>query len=211
MLYYSRRIERKETSWDLTSMGVNTLRKWESISAIMYGDIADILTEEDKEMGSENNHYIIDKSTAVKMGNKLKEELKLGNTKAYNDQRDEFIGNLPLETCPTCKGEGTRFFKKNLDYVKPPEDEKGKVKHITINQDDIDNAKGGLDELLANIAGAQKEVPCDENDPEAIAKVCNGCSGEGQREHTMSGYPFSEENVEEFAEFCIHSGGFRIS
>ena len=39
---------------------------------------------------------------------------------------------------------------------------------------------------------------------------CNGCSGTGkQRPHECS-YPFSEENVKKFSEFCRASGGFEI-
>ena len=39
---------------------------------------------------------------------------------------------------------------------------------------------------------------------------CNGCDGVGTTESWLAGYPFSEENVKEFAEFLMDSGGFQI-
>lgn len=39
---------------------------------------------------------------------------------------------------------------------------------------------------------------------------CNGCSGVGTKESMLTAYPFSEENVREFAQFLKDCGGFRI-
>jgi hypothetical protein len=39
---------------------------------------------------------------------------------------------------------------------------------------------------------------------------CNACDGVGTQESWLAGYPFSEENVKEFAEFLMDSGGFQI-
>ena len=39
---------------------------------------------------------------------------------------------------------------------------------------------------------------------------CNGCSGTGRVDDWAKSYPFSEDNVREFANFCANSGGFRI-
>jgi hypothetical protein len=39
---------------------------------------------------------------------------------------------------------------------------------------------------------------------------CNGCRGEGKVDHFEMSYPFTVENVQEFAEFCSESGGFEI-
>ena len=49
-------------------------------------------------------------------------------------------------------------------------------------------------------------------------KNCNACNNEfkqddvpvGKRKHWDTNYPFNVENVAEFAEFCLHSGGFKI-
>lgn len=39
---------------------------------------------------------------------------------------------------------------------------------------------------------------------------CNGCNGVGTCEHHDALYPFSVENVEQFAAFLEHCGGFEI-
>ena len=39
---------------------------------------------------------------------------------------------------------------------------------------------------------------------------CNGCNGTGKKDDWNKSYPFSEENVREFANFCANSGGFTI-
>lgn len=39
---------------------------------------------------------------------------------------------------------------------------------------------------------------------------CNGCGGEGRAEDWRAAYILSESNVEAFAKFCRHSGGFMI-
>ena len=39
---------------------------------------------------------------------------------------------------------------------------------------------------------------------------CNGCDGAGNKPHFATNYPFSVENVKEFAEFLQYSGGFSI-
>ena len=39
---------------------------------------------------------------------------------------------------------------------------------------------------------------------------CNGCHGTGKKDDWAKSYPFSEDNVRQFANFCANSGGFRI-
>lgn len=39
---------------------------------------------------------------------------------------------------------------------------------------------------------------------------CNGCDGNGWKPNWATHYPFSTENVKEFAEFLAESGGFEI-
>ena len=41
-------------------------------------------------------------------------------------------------------------------------------------------------------------------------RECNGCSGTGKVDNWAKSYPFSEDNVREFANFCANSGGFTI-
>ena len=42
-------------------------------------------------------------------------------------------------------------------------------------------------------------------------KDCKACKSKGTRESWERHYPFDIENVKEFAEFCIESGGFKIN
>ena len=39
---------------------------------------------------------------------------------------------------------------------------------------------------------------------------CNACNGIGTKPSMMGDYPFSAENVKEFAQFLIDCGGFQI-
>ena len=41
-------------------------------------------------------------------------------------------------------------------------------------------------------------------------KDCNRCNGTGKTKNFNKSYPFDVENVEEFAKFCLESGGFEI-
>ena len=45
---------------------------------------------------------------------------------------------------------------------------------------------------------------------EFVQGNCNGCEGKGTKRPWACSYPFNEENVKEFADFAIESGGFRI-
>lgn len=45
---------------------------------------------------------------------------------------------------------------------------------------------------------------------EYMKGTCNGCLGKGTVRPWETNYPFYEENVEEFMEFCRESGGFEI-
>ena len=39
---------------------------------------------------------------------------------------------------------------------------------------------------------------------------CNKCDGTGKVDDWEKSYPFSEDNVRQFANFCANSGGFTI-
>jgi hypothetical protein len=41
-------------------------------------------------------------------------------------------------------------------------------------------------------------------------EVCRCCEGAGETKSFLTNYPFSAENVKEFSDFCINSGGFSI-
>jgi hypothetical protein len=43
-----------------------------------------------------------------------------------------------------------------------------------------------------------------------VQGTCNACGGKGTKRPFNCSYPFTVENVKEFAEFCLASGGFKI-
>ncbi len=47
-------------------------------------------------------------------------------------------------------------------------------------------------------------------DDEYVQGKCNGCNGTGKVRPFETHYPFSAENVADFARFCYVSGGFEI-
>lgn len=48
------------------------------------------------------------------------------------------------------------------------------------------------------------------NDKLCIGEICNRCQGKGVARPWETNYPFSEDNVKKFMEFCRESGGFEI-
>lgn len=59
----------------------------------------------------------------------------------------------------------------------------------------------------------EKCMHCDgtgERHDQYVEGTCNGCNGKGKVRPHATHYPFSVENVREFAEFCQDSGGFQI-
>jgi hypothetical protein len=65
---------------------------------------------------------------------------------------------------------------------------------------------------LANLADVQCTI-CNGSGvrlDEFVQGSCNACGGKGHVPPFVKSYPFSEENVREFAQFCRRSGGFTI-
>jgi hypothetical protein len=56
-----------------------------------------------------------------------------------------------------------------------------------------------------------RAIPIDPSHPRSgEIGWCNGCDGKGYNRNFKANYPFSVENVQEFADFCRDSGGFEI-
>ena len=67
------------------------------------------------------------------------------------------------------------------------------------------------DEVGVNFGMPDEELP--EADAILLGRTygtCNGCSGHGKVTQFAANYPFSVDNVKEFATFLIDSGGFSI-
>ena len=81
-----------------------------------------------------------------------------------------------------------------------------------IDQKEVKKFEDGYQKYLDSLP----DEPCEhckgtgKRDDEFVKGECNGCAGKGTRRPWASQYPFKEENVREFADFAIESGGFRI-
>jgi hypothetical protein len=77
---------------------------------------------------------------------------------------------------------------------------------------DLCNATG----IRTDAVGVEMGMPTKELSPETQILTgrthgwCNACDGVGTKEHWAMGYPFSQDNVREFAEFLEGCGGFQI-
>ena len=88
--------------------------------------------------------------------------------------------------------------------------------HSMIEDGKVKEYENGYKKQLASL----EQVDCDicdatgnrQEPPKTGAgdRECNGCNGTGKVDDWAKSYPFSEENVREFANFCLNSGGFRI-
>ena len=70
--------------------------------------------------------------------------------------------------------------------------------------------------IRSDEVGVSQQMPEKELDPNEVLALgrthgwCNGCRGTGKVDHPETNYPFSAENVAEFARFLVECGGFRI-
>ena len=70
--------------------------------------------------------------------------------------------------------------------------------------------------IRTDLVGVENGMPTkelDEDDAILLGRShgwCNGCRGEGKNDPWEANYPFSVENVREFAEFLLNCGGFQI-
>ena len=89
--------------------------------------------------------------------------------------------------------------------------------HSMIEDGKVKEYENGYKKELASL----EQVDCDICDatgsrkkpPESGAgdyQECNGCSGTGKVDDWAKSYPFDEDNVRQFANFCANSGGFEI-
>ena len=100
------------------------------------------------------------------------------------------------------KTKATRIANRLLNMIKDgqvKEYEKRYKKHLaSLNQVDCD---------ICDATGKRQKPP---KTGAGMSMICNGCNGVGKVDDWAKSYPFSEDNVREFANFCANSGGFRI-
>ena len=100
-----------------------------------------------------------------------------------------------------CKTKADRIAKKLFKLIK-----NGQVKEY---EEGYKKQLASLEQVDCHICDAtgkrQKPPITGAGDEE-----CNGCEGSGKKDDWAKAYPFSEDNVRSFANFCANSGGFEI-
>lgn len=188
----------------------------------------DCLTDEEMYKGEVNSKIMITKAKAVKIGNRLNELIADGSVHTWETERRAELDNMPDVECEACDGKGYRYWKPNPEYEPkgvfddyPDADEdylkrigfsekgiKGKpVKKLVINMDDPESVR----KMVDHIKRSSELIPAKKRDKDAKKHKCRSCNGTLKVRPSECGYPFTEKNVKEFAEFCLYSGGFRIN
>ena len=86
--------------------------------------------------------------------------------------------------------------------------ELGKVKRYT---EKYENERKAFPQKVCQLCeGTGDRKDLEPPEWKAHCNGCNACLGTGKVDDTSALYPFSEENVKEFAKFCETSGGFEI-
>ena len=82
----------------------------------------------------------------------------------------------------------------------------GEVKKYEEMHTEYINSLEQVDCEICDATGKRQEPP----KSGAGDMECNGCNGTGKKDDWAKSYPFSEDNVRQFANFCANSGGFTI-
>jgi len=77
-------------------------------------------------------------------------------------------------------------------------------------EQDYASYKENLSRVSCNVCKGTKMFFYEDVEGNDQERECTNCDEEGTMQDYQTLYPFSEQNVKEFSEFCINSGGFRI-
>ncbi len=160
----------------------NNVWWWAPLWDYVIKECSDILSVADVTGGGNNGGHKISKTKAKKIASRLRSLEKKGEIESYASTYKNKQRSLPTEKCNVCKGTGTR-----KEWEGWQSEEKWLKYHKSLEND--------------KSTGYEWAHKC---------KGCNGCSGKGMVRNWQSNYPFDSENVMNFADFCEHSGGFRI-
>lgn len=165
------------------------------------------------ENGHSNDGDGLDAADAKQLGLALLKEIGEGRTETHSRSRAAKLAKLPRERCWICHGTGVR---KNSTSP---------ITGETFDSEGLRLVARGSDEARALIAQRKADgkenaetrwddgVLLVEKDHPRAGQTgwCNACNGVGSKRAWDSNYPFSVDNVREFAAFLIDSGGFEIS
>lgn len=164
----------------------NNVWWWHPLWAFVCSTCDDILDKKDMCAGESNSGQLISGNKSLEIGLRLKKLLRNDVVVKYIEERDEKLKNLPQIKCTICNGTGTRKAFRGWE---------SKSKWLKYH---------------TRLGGDSTSMQCSY----AHANGCNGCNscqGTGEVDNWATHYHLSEENVEEFARFCVASGGFTIS
>ena len=146
----------------------------------------DIITVTDANNGFNNSGYEINKTKSLEIAKRLDELIRTKSVALYEKMYKKELSKIPDIECNCCKGTGVRKgwegWQSKKEWLKH---------HPSLNEI-----------VTGNVQVSYKWA----NE----CKGCNGCIGTGKQKDTRTMYPFSEEVVKEFCQFCKYSNGFRI-
>jgi len=172
--------------------------------------------------------------TTIKGFGRLSADEKKERMKAIEEYQEKNVGayfrnnvwwwrplwNFVTATCDdllTEKDIESGSYNDGHKISKTKADRLAKRLHSMIEDGKVKEYENGYKKELASL----EQVDCDTCDatgrrnkpPKPGAgdyQECNGCNGTGKTDDWAKSYPFSEDNVREFANFCANSGGFEI-
>jgi hypothetical protein len=151
------------------------------------------------ENGYSNDGDGLDAEDSVLLAKALRQALRNGYTKVYEDARNEMLDTLPIRPCSHCGATGKRTWYTNPQGI----------------HESIASLSYSIMEAVQNEIGSNGQLPhyTIVEKPEGWTeetKECNACGGTGGQQPIQKSYGFSIQNVREFATFLANCGGFSI-
>ena len=156
---------------------------WRPVWKYVMENCEDIISVEDAQNGSFNDGHEITKEKAKLIASRISCLHKSGDLTKYAHTYKTKMDSLPDEECHICQGTGTR-----KEWEGWESEEMWLMHHDSLKEKDGIGGFKWANEM----------------------KGCNSCHGVGKVKNFDRSYPFDVESILEFAEFCEHSGGFRI-
>ena len=172
----------------------------------------ELLSDEDKEMGHSNSGHRINKKKAGYIGIKLLDLVNSGHAKDYEDEHMKKLEIAKEHNKGVEKAcEMLQEIVRDKAFRVVVQKELLTIQHSSEYVDKAIDGDLDLTDELHKLEEKHKKIkttsiaPCDYPEKEKA----DWDELQAQRNWDDS-YPFSVENVEEFAHFCMESGGFEI-
>lgn len=184
---------RKPTS-ETGSYFRNNVWWWRPLANFIENEYSDDIARISKIAWHTNDGEGLGKRDSLKLAKLIRRDLANGTVAEYEKKYNDTINSAPEIPCDYCKGTGKRAWAK-------PGVKTQKIEALAA----LAAAPGTPGEgaaaqaAIERLGGSNMEI-----------KTCNGCSGTGKDKPFWTNYPFSKENVQEFADFLEACGGFKI-